>query len=86
MEFEYDKRKSDSNELKHGINFEDAQLIWTDPDRIQIPARDVDEPRFMMIGKINNRYWSAIFTYREENIRLISVRSSRTEEIEIYES
>ena len=86
MDFEYDKRKSDSNELKHGINFEDAQLLWTDPDRVQIPARDVDEPRFMMIGKINNRYWSAIFTYRDENIRLISVRSSRTEEIEIYES
>ena len=86
MEFEYDKRKSDSNELKHGINFEDAQMLWTDPDRILIPARDVDEPRFMMIGKINNRYWSAIFTYREEKVRLISVRNSRTEEIEIYES
>ena len=86
MDFEYDKRKSDSNELKHGINFEDAQLLWTDPDRVQIPARDVDEPRLMMIGKINNRYWSAIFTYRGEKIRLISVRSSRTEEIEIYES
>jgi uncharacterized protein len=86
MEFEYDRRKSDSNELKHGINFEDAQLLWNDADRVQIPARDVDEPRFMIIGKINNRYWSAIFTYRDENIRLISVRSSRAEELEIYES
>lgn len=60
-------------------------MLWIASDRVQIPARDVDEPRFMMIGKIDNRYWSAIFTYRDENIRLISVRSSRAEEIEIYE-
>ncbi|MBN1930449.1 MAG: BrnT family toxin [Desulfobacterales bacterium] len=86
MKFEYDKRKSDSNEQKHGINFENAQLLWDDSDRVQIPAREVEEPRFMLIGKINNRHWSAIFTYRSENIRIISVRKSRIEEIKIYES
>lgn len=85
MEFEYNQQKSDSNKLKHGIDFSEAQLLWTDPDRIQIPAKIVDEPRFMIIGKIEGKHWSAIFTYRDENIRIISVRRSRQEEIEIYE-
>jgi uncharacterized DUF497 family protein len=85
MKFEFDLQKSDSNRQKHGIDFSTAQLLWTDPDRIQIPAKDVDEPRFMVIGKINEKHWSAIITYRDEKIRIISVRRSRDEEIEIYE-
>ncbi len=86
MQFEFDFRKSQSNELKHGIDFEKAQLLWADPDRIQIPAKEIDEPRFMVIGKIDGKHWSAILTYRQENIRIISVRRSRDEEIGIYES
>ena len=86
MQFEFDIRKSQSNELKHGIDFEKAQLLWADPDRIQIPAKEIDEPRFMVIGKIDGKHWSAILTYRQENIRIISVRRSLDEEIGIYES
>ena len=86
MEFEFDLHKSESNWQKHGINFAKAQLLWADPDRIQIPAKDVDEPRFMIIGRIEQKHWSAIITYRDDNIRIISVRRSRDEEIEIYES
>ena len=85
MEFEFDIQKSESNRQKHGINFSTAQLLWADPDRIQIPAKDVDEPRFMLIGLIKQKHWSAIITYRDGNIRIISVRRSRDEEIEIYE-
>ena len=85
MRFEFDLQKSQSNEQKHGIDFEKAQLLWADPDRIQIPAKTVDEPRFMVIGKIEGKHWSIILTYREDNIRIISVRRSRKEEIEIYE-
>ena len=85
MEFEFDLQKSESNWQKHGINFATAQLIWSDPDRIQIPAKDVDELRFMIIGKIDQKHWSAIITYRDDKIRIISVRRSRDEEIEIYE-
>lgn len=85
MGFEFDLQKSDANREKHGIDFEKAQLLWTDPDRIQFPAKAVDEPRFMLIGKIDGKHWSAILTYREDNIRIISVRRSRKEEIEIYE-
>ena len=85
MEFEYDKHKSESNKEKHGIDFIEAQALWKDPDRIDIPARTVDEPRYLLIGKIGDDQWSAVVTYRCEKIRMISVRRSRREEVGIYE-
>jgi len=86
MEFEFDRRKSQTNKEKHGIDFVEAQALWKDPDRIEIPAVTIDEPRFVVIGKISDTHWSIIVTYRGEKIRIISVRRSRREEIEIYES
>ena len=84
--FEFDESKSQANLSKHGINFIDAQLLWNDPRLLEIPAKTEDEPRFLVIGLINGKYWSAVLTYRSENIRLISVRRSRTEEVTLYES
>ncbi|MDO9052888.1 MAG: BrnT family toxin [Gallionella sp.] len=84
--FEFDDSKSQANLSKHGINFIDAQLLWDDPRLLEIPAKTEDEPRFLVIGLINVKYWSAVLTYRGENIRLISVRRSRTEEVTLYES
>lgn len=86
MKFEYDSEKSGSNKEKHGIDFSDAQALWCDPDLIEIPALTTDEPRFMVIGKINGKHWSGVITYRDENVRIISVRRSRKEEVDIYES
>ena len=86
MEFEFDKRKSKINKKKHGIDFTEAQGLWNDPDRIEIPAKTIDEERFLLIGKITDEYWSAIITYRNEKARIISVRRSRKEELDIYES
>jgi uncharacterized DUF497 family protein len=86
MEFEFDKRKSHINKKQHRIDFIEAQDLWEDPDRIEIPAKTTDEPRFILVGKISDKHWSTIFTYRGENIRIISARRSRQEEIEIYES
>ncbi len=86
MEFEFDPRKSTSNRRKHGIDFVEAQALWNDPDLIEIPARTEDEPRFFVVGRIGEKHWSGIITYRGERIRIISVRRSRREEIEIYES
>ena len=85
MEFEFDARKSKQNKEKHGIDFVEAQRIWEDAQRIEIPARTEDEPRYVVIGRIEDRCWSAIITYRDDRVRIISVRRSRTEEIEIYE-
>ena len=86
MKFEFDEAKSQSNQGKHNIDFVNAQQLWADPDRIEIPARTEDEPRFLVIGKINQKCWSAVVTYRNSRVRIISVRRSRIEEVEIYES
>jgi uncharacterized DUF497 family protein len=85
MDSEFDKRKSQVNMKKHGIDFVEAQALWEDPDGIEIPAKTTEEPRFILIGKISDKHWSCIFTYRREKIRVISGRRSRMEEIEIYE-
>lgn len=85
MEFEFDETKSRNNSAKHGIDFVDAQALWLDDMRIEIPARTEDEPRSIVIGMIAGNHWSAIITQRAERIRIISVRRSRTEEIAIYE-
>lgn len=84
MEFEFDPVKSASNLRKHGIDFVDAQALWRDPDRLEIPARSIDEPRVQVIGRIDNRVWSAFTTTREGRVRIISVRRARHEEEEAY--
>jgi hypothetical protein len=85
MAFEFDLRKSQRNKEKHGMDFVEAQALWEDPDRLEIPATTIDEPRFLVIGKMSDTCWSAIITYRGENIRIISVRRSRREEMDLYE-
>jgi uncharacterized protein len=85
MEFEFDPRKNESNKNKHGIDFLEAQTLWDDPDLMEIPVWTDDEPRFLVIGKINGKHWSGVITYREDKVRIISVRRSRKEEIDIYE-
>ena len=86
MKFEFDPNKSNRNKKKHGIDFVDAQDLWNDIDLLEIPAKTSDEARFLVIGKIAQKHWTGIITYRNENIRIISVRRARNEEIELYES
>jgi len=85
MEFEFDPQKSQSNRIKHGIDFFEAQALWEDPDFMEIPVKTDDEARFLVIGKISGKHWSAVITYRTEKIRIISVRRARKEEVKIYE-
>jgi uncharacterized DUF497 family protein len=86
MEFEFDAVKSGKNLEKHGIDFVQAQALWDDPDRIEIPARTEDEPRSLVVGRIGSQHWSAVVTYRNEKTRIISARRSRREEVQLYES
>ena len=86
MEFEFDPQKSENNKQKHGIDFYEAQELWDDPDFIEVPVKAGDEIRFLVVGKISGKHWSGVITYRAEKIRIISVRRSRKEEVEIYES
>jgi len=85
MLFEFDPSKSKINQKKHGIDFIEAQALWEDPDVLEIPAKTTDKQRFLVIGKIEQKHWSAVITYRGDNIRIISVRRARDEESEIYE-
>ena len=85
LQFEFDERKSRANQAKHGIDFVAAQALWFDELLIEVPARTTDEPRFLVVGVIDGKHWSAVITYRSEAIRLISVRRSRAEEVALYE-
>ena len=66
---------------------EAAQMLWQDDWLLQVRARDgaMGEPRWLCVGRIGRRHWSAKFTTRGERIRLISVRGARPEEVELYE-
>jgi uncharacterized protein len=84
--FEFDPAKSQANKAKHGIDFSEAQALWDDPNLLEVPGRALDEPRFLIIGRIADKYWSAVVTYRADCIRIISVRRARKEEVAAYES
>ena len=85
MEFEFDPAKSRANQAKHGIDFEEAQAIWKDDDRFELPLVSEEEPRFLMIGMIGEKHWAAIVTYRSDRIRIVSVRRGRDVEVACYE-
>ena len=86
MPFEYDLAKSMANKAKHGIDFEQAQALWDDPWLLDVPARTSDEPRLLLIGKIVDKHWAAVCVRRGRNLRIISVRRERKEEVGHYES
>ena len=86
MIFEFDPHKSERNKDKHGIDFVEAQLLWSDSRSIGFPGKSDDEPRFAMIAELDSKLWVAFYTVREEKIRIISVRRARKAERKLYES
>lgn len=85
MRLEYDPDKSLANKDKHGVDFEEAQVLWEDAKLLEAPARTDDEPRFLVIGKIAGRHWSAVCVHRGNAVRIISVRRAREQEVLRYE-
>ncbi len=85
MNFEWDENKSLSNVHKHGIDFNRATELWTDTKRIEIEISYPIENRSILIAKIDDKHWTAIFTRRSKRIRIISVRRSRKKEVRLYE-
>ena len=83
--FEFNRAKSDSNRKKHGIDFVEIQALWADPELLQMPGRAGDEPRHVLVGRIGNRHWSCVITYREGRVRIISARRARRKEVRLYE-
>ena len=86
MLFEYDPAKSVTNKAKHGIDFDEAQVLWKDAWMLEAPAKTDDEPRFLVIGKIGENHWAAVCAHRGDNVRINSVRRVRRQEINHYES
>jgi uncharacterized DUF497 family protein len=85
MEFVFDLYKSEANEKKHGINFEEAKSLWLDPNAIMGPADSRTENRFVVVGRIGDKVWAAIITFRGPSIRIISVRRAQQVEQQVYE-
>jgi uncharacterized DUF497 family protein len=86
MQFEWDENKSASNKIKHGIEFKEAQILWEDCNRLEFSVKTDGEQRFLTIGLIHTKHWTAVITYRELNIRIIFVRRSRIEAVRLYEN
>jgi uncharacterized DUF497 family protein len=84
--FEFDRDKSQVNLLKHGIDFARAQLLWDDPNLIEVQARSDDEPRSLVVAQLDGKMWSAVITVRGDSVRIISVRRARPAEVALYES
>jgi uncharacterized DUF497 family protein len=84
MRFEFDPAKSATNKMKHGLDFVEAQALWSDPNRLEVPARIASESRWQVIGRYGGKTWSAFVTYRGNAIRIISVRRARHDEEVAY--
>jgi uncharacterized DUF497 family protein len=85
MGFEYDPVKSQKNKEKHGIDFEEAKELWSDPDGKGFPARSDDEIRYAILARYSNKLWMGFYTLRLGKVRLISVRRARKGEGKLYE-
>ena len=86
MRFEWDPIKSATNNSKHGMDFESAKDLWRDDNRVEIHVPYPDEERFIIIGKLYNKHWTAVYTMRDTKIRIISVRRSREKEVRLYDN
>ncbi|WP_080797015.1 BrnT family toxin [Arabiibacter massiliensis] len=85
LHFEYDPAKSARNRAKHGIDFEDAKELWADENLVELSSPYSLEPRFLVLGIMGGKHWTAIVTYRGQTARIISVRRSREKEVAYYD-
>lgn len=83
--FEFDPAKSAANKAKHGIDFVEAKALWADEGRIAQIAHSEIEERHLIVARLGDVLWCAVFTLRDEAIRIISVRRARKEEVKAYE-
>ncbi len=84
--FDFDPDKSAANLAKHGIDFEQAQALWNDARKIGLPIYPGadGEVRWIVIGLIGDKLWSAVIAERDSTVRIISVRRSRERERQAY--
>ena len=88
MDIAFDPAKDVINRAKHGVSLAFGARIWTDDAAVIVPTIRVEdgERRFRAIGMVEGRLWTAVHVYREQTIRMISVRRSNDGERRIYDS
>lgn len=84
MQFEFDPKKSAANKAKHGMDFEHVQTLWTGRT-VVFALVSAGEPRFMTLGKIDGKIWAAVWTPRDESLRIISARLASGKERKLYD-
>lgn len=86
MDFEWDRRKAESNPCKHSVDFADAATLFDDEYAVTMPDASSDEERFVALGAdALGRLLVVMYTWREDRIRLISARQATRSERRIYE-
>ena len=75
--FEWDKKKAEINEKKHGITFDEAITVFYDDHAILIPDPDHSfyEERFLLLGRSErSNILVVVHCERDNNLRIISAR------------
>jgi uncharacterized DUF497 family protein len=87
MAFEWDKAKGELNARKHGIRFADIFAVFEDPNALTVDDDEQTEERLVTIGMdCFGRVLVVVYTWREDNIRIISARRANRHEVGQYES
>jgi hypothetical protein len=86
MTYQWDSDKAAANLRKHGIDFADAVSVFSDDLAITIPDERFDEERFITVGiDAFGRVLVVVYTWRDNEIRLISARKATRNERKQYE-
>ena len=86
MEFEWYPAKAKANLLKHKVPFPIACEVFKDGNRLEHPdaSGDYGEERWIVLGCVEQKVLSVVFTQRGLRIRLISARRATHNEQRIY--
>ena len=85
--YQWNRDKAAANLRKHGIDFADAVLVFSDALAITIPDERFDEERFVTMGLDGlGRVLVVVYTLRGEEIRVISARKATRQERQQYEA
>ena len=87
MLIEFDTNKRDKTLFERGIDFADAAKVFAGHQyTLQDKRQEYDEPRFITVGKLNERMVIIVWTTRGESRRIISMRKCNDREQERYKN
>ena len=87
MRYEWNEHKRDANFEKHGVDFNEVENFeWDSAIETIDDRKDYGEQRWVAVGRIISRIYVLIYTIRNKNIRVISLRKANTRERSYYET